>query len=254
MADVSRTYEEKIAAIIENLYGDKEVVGETANFDNDKEPGIIDRLGGVAKPTDENYTKNYGKWGGNEWVVNGALNISEGAVPAANIAANATVAELIVALKDAGLITPDSWTVSALACPSTSAMPTSETAANSAHISSIEIVDGCLAIDLDCTVEELEDADHGATWGTHKWIGFGIRTGLDSIVGVTFTDDTGASAVLSSADADEASTLSLSEGDFVLYIKAEDAKYLKGEKFFTLKTSGYATVKIPMFIREGADG
>lgn len=254
MADVSRTYEEKIAAIIENLYGDKEVVGETADFDNDKEPGIIDRLGGVAKPTDENYTKNYGKWGGNEWVVKGALNISEGAVPAANIAADATVAELIVALKDAGLITPDSWTVSALACPSTSAMPTSETAANSAHISSIEIADGCLAIDLDCTVEELEDADHGATWGTHKWIGFGIRTGLDSIVGVTFTDDTGASAVLSSADADEASTLSLSEGDFVLYIKAEDAKYLKGEKFFTLKTSGYATVKIPMFIREGADG
>lgn len=254
MADVSRTYEEKIAAIIENLYGDKEVVGETADFDNDKEPGIIDRLGGAAKPTDENYTKNYGKWGGNEWVVNGALNISEGAVPAANIAADATVAELIVALKDAGLITPDSWTVSALACPSTAAMPTSETAANSAHISSIEIADGCLAIDLDCTVEELEDADHGTTWGTHKWIGFGIRTGLDSIVGVTFTDDTGASAVLSSADADEASTLSLSEGDFVLYIKAEDAKYLKGEKFFTLKTPGYATVKIPMFIREGADG
>ena len=50
MADVSRTYEEKIAAIIENLYGDKEVVGETADFDNDKEPGIIDRLGGVASP------------------------------------------------------------------------------------------------------------------------------------------------------------------------------------------------------------
>lgn len=252
MAEVSRTYEEKTAAIIENLYGEKEVVAETAGYpEGSKEPGIVDRLTPKGESIDTHYTKNYGEWGGAKWVVKGELD--DGMKPAVNLPNDSTIGELIVALKDAGLVTPDDWTASALKCPSTAAMPTEETASNSGHISSISIADGVLKIDLDCAVEDLDDADHGSTWGTHKWIGFGVRTGLDSIVGVKFTDDTGASATLTSDDAGEADTLGLSAGDFVLYIKAEDVKYLSGDKSFTLEYPGYKTTTFKMKICEGAD-
>jgi len=67
---------------------------------------------------------------------------------------------------------------------------------------------------------------------------------------VKFTDDTGASATLASGDADEATTLGLSAGDFVLYIKAEDAKYLAAEKSFTLRADGYAETTFTMQVVE----
>ena len=70
-------------------------------------------------------------------------------------------------------------------------------------------------------------------------------------MGIKFTDDTGASVTLSSADADEAATLGLTTpGDFVLYIKAEQAGYLTGEKCFTLKADGYAETSFTMKIVE----
>ena len=66
-----------------------------------------------------------------------------------------------------------------------------------------------------------------------------------------FTDDTGASVTLSSAGADEAATLGLTTpGDFVLYIKAEQAGYLTGDKHFTLKADGYAETTFTMKIVE----
>ena len=68
--------------------------------------------------------------------------------------------------------------------------------------------------------------------------------------GVKFTDDTGASVTLSADDAAEATTLDLSAGDFVLYIKAEQKEYLTGEKYFTLKADGYAETTFTMKIVE----
>ena len=157
---------------------------------------------------------------------------------------------LLIGLKNAGIMVPDSWNVSVLACPTPAAMPTSETTANSGHAT--VTIDGTeITITLNCKVSELADADHGTAWGKHKWLGFGVRTGLGSVVGVKFTDDTGASVTLSSADADEAATLGLNTpGDFVLYIKAEQAEYLTGEKYFTLKADGYAETTFTMKIVE----
>ena len=157
---------------------------------------------------------------------------------------------LLIGLKNAGIMVPDSWNVSVLACPTPAAMPTSETAANSGHAT--VTIDGTeITITLNCKVSELANANHGETWGTHKWLGFGVRTGLGSVVGMKFTDDTGASVTLSSADADEAVTLGLNTpGDFVLYIKAEQAEYLTGEKYFTLKADGYAETTFTMKIVE----
>ena len=157
---------------------------------------------------------------------------------------------LLIGLKNAGIMVPDSWNVSVLACPIPAAMPTSETTANSGHAT--VTIDGTeITITLNCKVSELADANHGETWGKHKWLGFGVRTGLGSVVGMKFTDDTGASVTLSSADADEAATLGLTTpGDFVLYIKAEQAEYLAGEKYFTLKADGYAETTFTMKIVE----
>ena len=157
---------------------------------------------------------------------------------------------LLIGLKNAGIMVPDSWNVSVLACPTPAAMPTSETTANSGHAT--VTIDGTeITITLNCKVSELAEANHGETWGKHKWLGFGVRTGLGSVVGMKFTDDTGASVTLSSADADEAVTLGLNTpGDFVLYIKAEQAEYLTGEKYFTLKADGYAETTFTMKIVE----
>lgn len=156
---------------------------------------------------------------------------------------------LVAALKDAGIVTPDNFDLSALAVPTPANMPTAETASNSGH-ATVALADGQLTVTLNCKVSDLADANHGAGWGTHKWLGFGVRTGLASIVGVKFTDDTGASATMASGDATEASDLGLSAGDFVLYIKAEDAKYLTGEKCFTLQASGCEPETVYMKIVE----
>ena len=157
---------------------------------------------------------------------------------------------LLSALKNAGIIAPDEFSsLSVLAVPTPANMPTAETASNSGH-ATLTISDDVITIALDCEVADLADANHGVSWGTHKWLGFGVRTGLSSIVGIKFTDDTGASATLASGDATEASDLGLSAGDFVLYIKAEDPAYLAGGKCFTLEADGYEPVTVSMKITE----
>ena len=208
-------------------------------------------------------TKNYTEQGGDVTHIGGKLVFDEGGSIAGFPGAENFVPKttntgadirsdlntLIKKLKDAGIMIPDEWNVSVLACPTPASMPTSETAANSGHAT--VTIDGTeITITLNCKVSELANANHGETWGTHKWLGFGVCTGLGSVVGVKFTDDTGASAMLSADDATEATALGLSAGDFVLYIKAEQAEYLAGEKYFTLKADGYAETTFTMKIVE----
>lgn len=201
--------------------------------------------------------KNYTEQGGEVTHIGGKLIFDAPLAP--NQAAS--TAETVSALKDdfnalldklknAGVITPNAWNVSVLACPTPAAMPAEQTAANSGH-ASFAIEGDLITITLDCKVSELAVANHGETWGTHKWLGFGVDTGLSSVVGVVFTDDTGASATLTADDAGEAATLGLSAGDFVLYIKAEQPGFLIGEKYFTLWFNGYALTKFRMKIIEG---
>lgn len=207
-------------------------------------------------------TKNYTEQGGAITHIGGKVIFDEGGVLEGSLMPNQAAAtgtsgtaavnainSLLTKLKNAGLMAGDAWNASVLACPTPAAMPTEETAANSGH-ATVSIEDNAIIIALNCKVSDLADADHGATWGTHKWLGFGIRTGLDSVVGVKFTDDTGASVTLSADDASEATALGLSAGDFVLYIKAEDPAYLTGGKSFTLWADGYAKTTFTMQITE----
>jgi hypothetical protein len=155
---------------------------------------------------------------------------------------------LVVDMKNKGVMVPDTWDVSVKAVPGgTAQMPTPETIANSSH-ATVSIEGTEITIALDCKVSDLEDADHGETWGTHKWLGFGIDTGLASIVGVKFND-----TALTSADADEAEDLGLSAGDFVLYIRAEEPEFLEDGKTFTLWASGYAKTPFTMKITEAEE-
>ena len=210
-------------------------------------------------------TKNYTTDGGDRTVIGGVLEFENGAEVknfpgAANLKPKTIntagdiredLNDLIVKLKNAGIMIPDDWNVSVLACPTPSAMPTAETIANSGHATLA--IDGTeITITLDCKVSALAEANHGETWGKHKWLGFGVRTGLGSVVGITFTDDTGAEVILASGDATEATALGLSAGDFVLYIMAEDVKYLSGEKYFTLWADGQAKTKFTMRIVDSA--
>ena len=209
--------------------------------------------------------KNYTEQGGEVTHIGGALILEEGAsVQGLPVAANLkpkttnTAADirtdlnnLIKNLKNSGLMIPDSWNLSVLACPTPAAMPTSQTTANSGHATLS--VDGTeITITLDCKVNSLSDADHGEQWGKHKWLGFGVRTGLSSVDGIKFTDDTGATVTLSAGDAAEAQSLGLSAGDFVLYIKAEQEAYLTGEKSFVLWADSYAETIFTMRIVEPA--
>ena len=181
-----------------------------------------------------------------------APGIAKQAETVSYAASNPTKAEfnaLVTALKNAGIVAPDNFDLDVLAVPTPANMPTAETASNSGH-ATVTLADNVITITLDCEVSDLADANHGASWGTHKWLGFGIDTGLASIVGVKFTDDTGASATMASSDATEASDLGMDAGEFVLYIKAEDAKYLTGEKYFSLQASGTEPETIYMKIVE----
>lgn len=206
-------------------------------------------------------TKNYSTDGGDTLVIGGKLVVGKGAQVEGMRAANITDStassytelkkdfnDLLTALKDGGLMVGDAWDISAKAVPGgTAQMPTPETISNSAH-ATVSYADGVITVALNCEVSDLEDADHGETWGTHKWLGFGIDTGLDSIVGVTYND-----TELTQADASEASDLGLSAGDFVLYIKAEDPAYLTGKKSFVLDASGHDPIEISIKITETKD-
>ena len=202
----------------------------------------------------DHVTKNYSADNGDTLVIGGKLVLKDegelnGFPKADNLASTATMAQLLTALKDGGLMKGDTWNMSVLACPTPASMPTTETASNSGH-ATLSIQNNVITITLDCKVSALADADHGAAWGKHKWLGFGVRTGLASVVGVKFTDDTGASATLAAADASEASALGLSAGDFVLYIKADQSEYLTGDKYFTLWASKYEKTRFTMRIVE----
>ena len=201
--------------------------------------------------------KNYTEQGGEVTHIGGKLVFDEGAQ---GIAKNVEMHSgttgatlrgdldaLVVALKDAGVVSGDAWSVGVKdkTTVTWANLPTAETLANTGHVTAA--IDGTkITITLDCTVADLAVANHGATWGKHKWFCIGVDpdTG-SSVAGVVFDDGTAAVA-LTDADDTEAATVGLSAGDFVLYFKAE--KLLEKGARFVLSGLGKAktayTVKL----------
>ena len=76
--------------------------------------------------------------------------------------------------------------------------------------------------------------------GTGKWIALAIDTGEDSIIGVKYNG-----YALSQADVDEAASVGIGEGSFVLWLKAEN-----GDKKFTLSKEGKADTIVKVVIND----
>ena len=202
-------------------------------------------------------TKNFSTDGGDRLVIGGTLEFSaegelEGFPGAENQAASTATQiaglkndfnALLIRLKNAGIMVPDEWNVSVKAAPN---LPVADTAANSGH-TTVSIDGTEITIALDCKVSELADSEHGETWGTHKWIGFGVNSGLETVKGIVFNDGT-AAVTLGDDDVSEAASIGLSAGEFVLYVKAEKIAAQGGR--FTLKADGYAETEFTMRITE----
>ena len=208
-----------------------------------------------------NTCKNYMADGGDTTHIGGVLEFSDDAkvknfpggvnVPdtTGNATANAAVIKaLLISLKDAGIIEGDAWNVS-ISSAELHNLPTSETAFNTGKAT--VTIDGTdITITLSCKVSELKDADHGEAWGVHKWLGFGVTTGLGtSVAGVVFDDGTQA-VTLTAADDSEASDVGLSTGDFILYIKAENV-FANGGQSFVLSGLGKEPTTYTMKVVEG---
>jgi len=73
--------------------------------------------------------------------------------------------------------------------------------------------------------------------GTHKWVGLVVDTGLSSIIGVSYNGE-----ALTSADVDEAASVGVGAGKFVLWVKADEL--VSTSKTFTLAKTGYTTKTI----------
>ncbi len=197
-------------------------------------------------------TKNYSTDNGDTWVVGGKLVIEEGAEFSGfprveNLAASANVASLIAALKKAKIMVGDAFTINVASCTP----PVTETAQNSAA-ATITYADGVITVSVP-KVSALKDADHGETWGIHKWIGFGVSTGLSSLVGLVFNDHV-AEVTLTAADEAEAQSVGLNmDGQFVLYIKAEDVFARPAGKSIILSREGYEDPEIIIKVVETAN-
>ena len=197
-------------------------------------------------------TKNYTDKGGDRTVIGGELEVREGArvtgLPSGaqnQPASTATqVAGLkndfnafLVKLKEAGIMEPDAWALTARVAPSASG----KAGANNAKASAA--IDGTV-ITVTASLDELEAFDSSAPGqGVHKWIGLGVGTGLSSILLMTYNG-----GAAEQADVDEASSVGLSEGEFVLWIRADEV--VTTPKMFTLKADGYPAVDVTVTLTE----
>ena len=195
-------------------------------------------------------TKNYYTDEGDTLVIGGKLIVEAGAevegldggTAAENQSASTATAvaalkndfnALLIRLKDAGIMAPDEWNITARLAPAL----IDPVAASNNGKASIALEDNMLTVTTD--VEELEESESSAPGqGTHKWIGLGIGTGLTSVALAKYNGEQ-----LNDADASEAVSVGLDQpGEFVLYIRADEVA--DTPKVITLKADGYPEVSI----------
>ena len=208
-------------------------------------------------------TKNYNTDGGDRTVIGGPLEFAEGAEvknfpgggsaggKAENQSASTATAvaglkndfnDLLVKLKEAGLMAGDAWNLSVRLAPSL----TDEVAAANNAKASVVLADGVITVTAD--VDELEESESSAPGqGTHKWIGLGIGTGLSSVTLAKYNG-----SALTEADATEAVSVGLDQpGEFVLYIRADEV--VDTPKTITLKADGYQEAALTITVAAPAD-
>ena len=195
-------------------------------------------------------TKNYNTDGGNRTVIGGVLEFTESSkiegFPGVENQAASTATQvgalkedfnaLLVKLKEAGLMEPDGWHITAGLAPS----PTDQTVAGNNAKAAVSLTDNVITITADLR-ELSESASSVPSQGTHKWLCLEIGTGLASITSVKYNGE-----ALTNDDVSEADACGCNTGAFVLYIKAEAVA--EEGKQFTLKADGYTETTVSVVI------
>ena len=198
-------------------------------------------------------TKNYTEQGGEKTVIGGMLEIKEEAsvtgLPSATnqTASTATTVSgikddfntLLLKLKDAGLMIPDTWDVSVSKIPTPSG---EDLISNQGKVSGITINDNVITVAVPVS-ELVAFPSSNPAQGTHKWVCMLITTGLPDITAVKYNG-----TQLTSADATEAAAVGGSAGDIVMWLKCDEI--VDTPKTFTLRTSGYPEAAFVVVIAE----
>ncbi len=175
---------------------------------------------------------------------------------AASTAADATALKadfnsLLVSLKEAGIMTPDAFTLTVTKSVTDSVAGHSDRQYNTGKISSVAESDGVITITLSAKVSALKDFDGGSGWGVHKWLGIGVSAGINPITGLKYNG-----TALTAEDVSEATTCGLSAGYFVRWVAADlvlaGDNTQKSKDTFTLKADGYAETAYTLKIVEPA--
>ena len=195
-------------------------------------------------------TKNYTEQGGEKTVIGGTLEFKEGAqvkgLPLPKVGnqpageatkvadVNDKVNALITGLKEAGYMEKDNFVIGSNLCPT----PTEE-ALVANHSKVVSVVCENNVINVTVPLAELTAyPSSDPNQGTHKWLGLEVKTGVDSIKGITYCG----SYVFNDSDVADANVTGCAPGSFVLYIKAEDV--VNQPKVITLSKAGYEEVSI----------
>ena len=207
-------------------------------------------------------TENRMEQGGGRWVIGGELVVEDGAVldgigftmpniatPASDANAAAVRSSLIAlftALKNAGLMDGDTFTMSYAAVTNDNE---SVRAGNTAKISSVSIEDDIITITLSDKVKNLADFDARGEWGTHKWLGIGLSVGISPITGLKYNG-----SQITAEDVTEATNMGLSAGYFVRWVAADlvlaGDNSQKSKDTFTLWADGYELTEYKLRIVE----
>lgn len=200
--------------------------------------------------------KNYTEQGGDITHIGGKLIIEEGGsiegLPSsANIPLSTASSldalkddfnALLLGLKEAGYVKKDDFHIDAGLITTSSE---ADLLANNGKVESISFEDG--VIDVKVPLSELTAfPSSNPSQGTHKWLGLDIKTGLGSIIGLSFDG-----YELTSDDEAEATSVGCEAGSFVLYIKAEIIA--STSRVFTLAKPGYKENKVTIIVTDTSE-
>ena len=191
-------------------------------------------------------------------VIGGKVVFEDGAkmegafAPAVNLpSGTATTAQIVTALKNAGLMVGDAFAL-------TYSQVTTDTGHanrmfNTGKISSVAIDNDAhtITITLSAKVSALKDFDGGNGWGVHKWLGIGLVSGINYPTATLKYNG----VALTSEDASEASGCGCEgTGVFVRWVAADLVlNGIEGQKSkgtFTLWADGYAKTAYKLVIVE----
>ncbi|KAF5065357.1 hypothetical protein DSECCO2_274590 [anaerobic digester metagenome] len=198
-------------------------------------------------------TKNYTEQGGEKTVIGGTLEIKEGSsvtgLPSAINQAASTASNvagvkddlnaLLIKLKDAGLMAPDTWNVSVAKAPTSLSEDMTE---NQSKVESVAIEDNVITVTVPVDGLIAYESSTPAQ-GTHKWVAILITTGLPAITAVKYNG-----SQLTSADVNEAAAVGGQAGDIVMWLKCDEI--VNQPKVFTLWASGFPAAEFTVVIAE----